>query len=103
MTDRSEHPRHVLTLYVFGTTPLSSRAIVNMRAICEDAVPGDYKLTIVDIARDGATAREKQIVATPTLIRELPLPQKRLMGDFSAREVVLVKLDLPLRHEGGGT
>ena len=88
-------PEFVLTLYVFGTTPSSARAMVNVRALCEALVPGRYRLTVIDIARDATAAARMQIVATPTLVRETPLPLRRLVGDLSLRERVIEKLGLP--------
>jgi circadian clock protein KaiB len=96
----SAAPEFVLILYVFGTTsPSSARAIVNIRALCEELVRGRYQLTVVDIARDAAAAARMQIVATPTLVRESPLPLRRLVGDLSMRERVIDKLGLPQPQE----
>lgn len=88
---------HLLRLYVAGTTPRSSRAIRTIRAICEEHLEGRYRLEIVDIYQRPALARDEQIVATPTLIRELPPPLRRLIGDLSDTDRVLVGLDLGRR------
>ncbi len=89
---------YVLRLYVAGTTPRSSRAIRSIKSICEEHLKGRYRLEVVDIYQRPALARDEQIVATPTLIRELPLPLRRLIGDLSDTERVLVGLDLRTRR-----
>lgn len=88
---------HLLRLYVAGTTPRSSRAIRSIRAICEEHLKGRYRLEVIDIYQRPALARDEQIVATPTLIRELPPPLRRLIGDLSDTDRVLVGLDLRRR------
>jgi circadian clock protein KaiB len=84
----------LLRLYVTGTTARSSRAIRTIKAICEEHLRGRYALEVVDIYQRPALAKDEQIVATPTLIRELPPPLRRLIGDLSDTERVLVGLDL---------
>lgn len=88
---------HLLRLYVAGTTARSSRAIRTIREICEEHLKGRYRLEVIDIYQRPALARDEQIVATPTLIRELPPPLRRLIGDLSDVERVLVGLDLRRR------
>jgi circadian clock protein KaiB len=83
-----------LTLYVAGTTPHSARAIVNVREICEEFLIGRYMLQVVDITRDAKEAIAKQVVAVPLLLRELPLPERRFVGDMSDRPRLLAGLDL---------
>jgi circadian clock protein KaiB len=85
---------YVLRLYVTGTTPRSSRAIRTIKAICEAHLRGRYRLEVIDIYQRPALARDEQIVATPTLIRELPPPIRRMIGDLSDTDRVLVGLDL---------
>ncbi len=85
---------HVLRLYVAGSTPRSARAIRTIQAICEELLKGHYRLEVIDIYQRPALARDEQIVATPTLIRELPPPLRRLIGDLSDTERVLIGLDL---------
>ena len=85
----------VLRLYVAGSTPQSSRAIRNLRAICETNLPGRYVLTVVDLYAQPELAREDQIVVAPTLVRQSPLPVRRVVGDLSNTDRVLVALDLP--------
>jgi circadian clock protein KaiB len=86
--------RYVLRLYVTGMTPRSTRAIKNLQAICDEYLDGRYELDVIDIYQQPVLAKGEQIVAAPTLIRKLPLPIRRLVGDMSVRERVLVGLDL---------
>lgn len=86
--------RYVLRLYVTGTTPHSARAIVNIRKICEQHLQGRYDLEVVDISQNPTLAEGEQIIAAPTLIKELPLPLRRFIGDLSQTERILVGLDL---------
>ena len=89
-----DNARYVLRLYVTGTTRNSARAIVNIRKICEEHLQGRYELEIVDIALHPALAEGEQIIAAPTLIKRLPLPLRRFIGDLSQTERVLLGLDL---------
>lgn len=91
--------KYQLRLYVTGNTPQSSRAIANITALCETHLKGRYALTIIDLYEHKELARDHQILAAPTLIRELPLPVRRLIGDLSQEERVLVALDLPPEPE----
>lgn len=86
--------RYVLSLYVTGSTPHATRAIVNIRKICEEYLPGRYELEIVDIARHPTLAGGEQIIAAPTLIKKLPLPMRRFIGDMSRTDKILLGLDL---------
>jgi circadian clock protein KaiB len=86
--------RYVLRLYITGTTPHSTRAIVNIRKICEEHLEGRYDLKIVDIAQHPTLAEGEQIIAAPTLIKKLPLPLRRFIGDLSQTERILLGLDL---------
>ncbi len=85
---------YILRLYVTGSTPRSVRAIQNIRAICEEKLHGRYELDVIDIYQhpDGISA--EQIVVTPTLVKQLPLPVRKLIGDLSNTERVLVGLDI---------
>ena len=85
----------VLRLYVAGSTPQSSRAIRNLKAICEANFRGRYALTVVDLYAQPERAREDQIIVAPTLVRQAPLPARRIVGDLSNTERVLATLDLP--------
>lgn len=86
--------RYALTLYVTGMTPRSTRAIENVRAICEEYLQGRYDLEVVDVYQQPDLARSAQIVAAPTLIKKLPLPLRRVIGDMSSKDRVLVGLDI---------
>ncbi len=86
--------RYILRLYVVGTTPHSKRAIVNIRKICEEHLHGRYELEIIDVSRYPTLAEGEQIIAAPTLIKKLPLPLRRFIGDMSQTERILLGLDL---------
>lgn len=86
--------RFVLRLFVTGNTVRSGQAIANIRSLCEEYLPGRYDLEVVDIHQQPTEAAREQIIAAPTLVRELPIPVKRLIGDLSNRDKVLVGLDL---------
>ena len=103
-TDAPEHgARYLLRLYVTGTTGKSVRAIQNVRRICEEHLQGLYELEVVDIYKNLPLARGDQIIAAPTLIKRLPAPLRRLIGDMSDEQRVLVGLDLrPRRVSGKG-
>ncbi len=92
--EAKEKARYVLRLYVTGSTPHSVRAIVNIRKICEEYLKGHYDLQVVDIAQRPTLAEGEQIIAAPTLIKKLPLPIRRFIGDMSQREKILLGLDL---------
>jgi circadian clock protein KaiB len=85
---------YLLKLYITGTTPSSTKAIVNIRKICEEHLQGRYDLEIVDISQQYTLAEGEQIIAAPTLIKKLPLPLRRFIGDMSHTERILLGLDL---------
>ena len=86
--------QYVLRLYITGSTPRSIRAISNIRAICQAYLKGRYDLEVVDIAQHPKLAAGEQIIAAPTLIKKLPLPLRRFIGDLSETERILIGLDL---------
>ena len=86
--------RYVLRLYVTGMTERSARAISSIRALCEEHLKGRYRLQVVDLYARPQLTRREQIVAAPTLIKKLPLPLRRMVGDLSDRDRVLFGLDL---------
>jgi circadian clock protein KaiB len=90
----TEHDGYSLRLYVAGQTPKSIAAIANLKNICERHLPGRYEIEVIDLMKDPALAMRHQIVAIPTLIRQLPEPLKRIIGDLSNAEKVLVGLDI---------
>lgn len=87
-------PKYLLRLYVTGTTSKSVRAIQNVRRICEAHLQGRYELEVIDLYKNLPLARGDQIVAAPTLIKRLPAPLRKLIGDMSDEQRVLVGLDL---------
>jgi circadian clock protein KaiB len=89
-----DHPRYVLRLYVTGAIGNSQRAIVNTRKICDENLAGRYDLEVVDISQHPALAQGEQIIAAPTLIKKLPLPLRRFIGDMSQTERILLGLGL---------
>ncbi len=93
-TAAADEERYVLRLYVTGHTPLSTKAIVRIRKICEEHLKGRYDLEVMDISQNPKLAASEQIIAAPTLIKKLPLPLRRFIGDMSQTERILLGLDL---------
>jgi circadian clock protein KaiB len=91
---RRRAKRYVLTLYITGSTPRSTLAIGNIRALCEEFLPDRYDLEVIDIYQQPAQAATAQIIAAPTLVKRSPRPVRRLVGDLSSRERVLSALNL---------
>ena len=85
---------YVLKLYVTGMTPKSARAIANAKQICEEHLAGRYQLEVIDLYQQPQLAQGEQIIAAPTLVKKLPMPLRRIVGDLSNVERVLVGLDL---------
>jgi circadian clock protein KaiB len=93
----------VLSLFVTGRTPSSERAVVNLRRICDHRIDGECEIRIIDVLESPRKAEEMRILATPTLIREAPLPARRVIGDLSDMEKVFLALDLhELELKGAG-
>jgi circadian clock protein KaiB len=88
--------RYVLRLFVSGMTPRSTRAVQNVRAICEEHLHGRYDLEVIDIYQQPTLARGEQIIAAPTLVKKSPAPLRYIIGDLSSTERVLRGLDLGL-------
>ena len=86
-----------LKLYVAGQTPKSVAALTNLKRMCEEHLAGRYRLEVVDLAENPQLARSDQILAIPTLVRRLPSPIRKIIGDLSNSERVLVGLDLQPR------
>ena len=86
--------RYILRLYVAGLMPKSTLAIANLKKICEQNLQGQYELEVIDLYQQPQLAQGDQIVAVPTLIKQLPPPLRRIIGDMSDTERVLVGLDL---------
>lgn len=93
---------YLLRLYVAGQTPKSVTAFANLKKICEAHLAGRYQIEVVDLLVNPALARGHQILALPAVVRQLPPPVKKIIGDFSNAERVLVGLDLrPVTRTGG--
>ena len=88
------NPRYAFRLFVSGATSRSATAIASVRRICEQHFPGKYELEVVDIYQQPEETRKAQIVAAPTLIKELPFPEQRFVGDMSDAERIVVGLKL---------
>ncbi len=86
--------KYIMRLYITGMTPRSSKALANLKKICEEYIKDHYELEVVDIYQQPKLARGEQIVATPTLIKKLPLPIRRLIGDMSDKKSVLFGIDV---------
>jgi len=92
-----------LRLYITGTTPRSERAIANLEKLCERDLKGRYDLQIIDVLESPQLAEDEKILATPTLIKDLPPPLRRIIGDLSDSEKVLLGLDLsPVTEDNKG-
>jgi circadian clock protein KaiB len=86
--------KYLLKLYVTGQTPRSLRAIANLRDLCEEELRGQYELFVIDVLERPQLAEDEKILATPTVVKELPSPMRRIIGDLSDSERVLLGLDL---------
>ncbi len=92
--------KYVLRLYITGNTSTSNRAIMNIKKICEDHLQDRYDLEIIDIYKHPGLAKGEQIIAAPTLVKTLPYPLKKLIGDLSNEQRVLLGLDIrPLKKK----
>jgi circadian clock protein KaiB len=87
-------PRYQLRLYVTGQTPRSIRSVENLRALCDKHLRDNFDLEVIDIYQQPAMAAAGQIIAAPTLIKSMPLPLRRLVGDFSDQKRVILGLDI---------
>jgi circadian clock protein KaiB len=85
---------HYLRLFVSGSTPRSLRAIRNIQALCEEKLHGRYDLEVIDIYQHPEQVKPEQIIVTPTLVKKLPLPLRKIIGDLSDTRKVLVGLDI---------
>jgi circadian clock protein KaiB len=86
--------KHLLKLYVTGQTPRSLQAIANLRRLCEEELRGEYEMIVIDVLERPQLAEDEKILATPTVVKELPAPIRRIIGDLSDSERVLLGLDL---------
>ena len=90
-----------LRLYVAGQTPKSLLAFANLKSLCEERMKGRYTIEVIDLLKTPQLAQDDQILAIPTLVRKLPLPIRKIIGDLSNTERVLVGLDLRPQATGG--
>jgi circadian clock protein KaiB len=93
LDENTDHP-YLLRLYVAGSTPQSLRAISNIRKICEENLQGKYTLQVINLYEHPELAKSEQIIAAPTLVKKLPLPLRRIIGDLSDTEKVLVGMGI---------
>lgn len=96
-----ESDRYLLKLYITGKTPRTERAIANLRKLCDEVLAEAYEVEIIDVLENPKLAEDERILATPTLIKKLPPPLRRVIGDLSDRDRVLLGLDLREKKEGG--
>jgi circadian clock protein KaiB len=91
-------PQYLLKLYVTGQTPRSQQAIANLRRICEEELDDQFEMVVIDVLERPQLAEDEKILATPTVVKELPQPIRRIIGDLSDTDRVLLGLDLrPVR------
>lgn len=91
---KSKSTKYILRLYIAGMTPKSRRAIENIKKISDEVLEGRYELEIIDVYQQPELAASEQIIAAPTLIKKLPLPLRKVIGDLSDKERVILGLDL---------
>ena len=91
--------KYILRLYVTGSSAVSLRAVSNLKKLCEEHFPNDYDLEVIDIYENPTAAREEQIIAAPTLVKKLPRPLRKFVGDLSNTQKILVGLDIYKRQE----
>ncbi len=104
MPSKNNHPKALakkpkvkklhLRLYVAGQTPRSVAALANLRKVCEERVPGKYEIEVIDLLKKPQLASGDQILAVPTLVRSLPQPIRKIIGDLSNKEKLLIGLDI---------
>jgi circadian clock protein KaiB len=98
LLEEEKHAQFVLRLYVTGLTARSTRAINTVNDLCEQELKGRYELEVIDVSKRPDLAKEENVIAAPMLVKKLPLPLRRLIGDLSDKERVLVGLDLRPRE-----
>jgi circadian clock protein KaiB len=92
--NKTRRVKYAMHLYVTGATPKSSAAITNLRKLCDDYLPGEYELKVIDIYQRPELAREGRLIAAPTLVKSLPLPLRRFIGDMSNTKDLLAGLEI---------
>lgn len=98
-TKTIKRAKYILRLYVTGSSGRSLRAVHNLKKLCEEYLPDDYDLEVIDIYKNPAAAREEQIVAVPTLVKKLPRPIRKFVGDLSNTQKILIGLDIYQRQD----
>jgi circadian clock protein KaiB len=96
---KPKNKEYLLRLYVAGTTSKSIRAVANIKEICESSLKNRYDLEVIDIYQQPVLMKGEQIIAAPTLVKKLPLPLRKFIGDMSDTERILVGLDLKPRDQ----
>jgi circadian clock protein KaiB len=91
---KPKNKEYVLRLYIAGTSSKSMRAVANIKEICESSLKNRYDLEVIDIYQQPVLTKGEQIIAAPTLVKKLPLPLRKFIGDMSDTERILVGLDL---------
>ena len=94
---KARRDKWILRLYIAGQTLKSITALSNLKLICEEQLKGKYHIEVIDLLKQPQLARDNQILAIPTLVRKLPIPVRKIIGDLSDKERVLVGLDLIAR------
>ena len=97
MTDHSpqdDPSTYLLKLFVTGSSPRAAVAVENLRRICDEQLDGRYRIQVIDVQKEPQLAEEERVLATPTLIKKLPPPLRRIIGDLSDREKVLLGLEV---------
>ncbi|MCW2317315.1 circadian clock protein KaiB [Rhodoblastus acidophilus] len=92
----ADDERWLLRLYIAGGSPRSQAALANLKGVCDEYLPGRYELEVIDLVAHPERARADQIVAVPTLVRRLPPPITKIIGDLSMKERVIVALDIEM-------
>lgn len=106
MTDTSPAARpqaYIFTLYVTGQSPRSERAIANLRHLCESVLETPYELTVIDVLEQPHLAEQERVFVTPTLVKQVPPPARRVLGDLSDAQGILRGLQVYPAHRGGKT
>lgn len=96
---RTKKQKYILRLFVTGATPASLAAILNLKKICDEYLDGCYELEVIDIYQHPEAARDEQIIAAPTLIKKLPLPTRKFIGDLADKKRILAGLDLAVHDK----
>jgi circadian clock protein KaiB len=91
---KNDNDKWILRLYIAGHTPRCIDAFENLKKICDDKLKGQYSIEVIDLLKNPQLSKEHQILAIPTLVRKLPVPVRKIIGDLSNTERVLVGLDL---------